>query len=133
MSPAQRSPTPDRLVVTNLGADGSCIVAANQAGTAGYIVATEVRQTFTVFIAQVITFKSTPPSNPSIGNTYVVTATGGGSGKRVVISSLTPSICSMHSGTAKFLARGTCTIAANQAGTATYAPAAQLTQSVRIR
>ncbi|MDP9178676.1 MAG: RCC1 domain-containing protein, partial [Gemmatimonadota bacterium] len=114
-------------------AAGSCVIAANQAAGNGYVAAPEVTQTFNVFTAQVINFTSRPPNKATVGGTYMITATGGASGNPVVFSTLTPGVCSINGSTTQFLASGTCTVAANQSGTATYAPASQATQSVKIR
>ena len=77
-------------------------------------------------ISQIITF-GTPPT-VAVGSTGALTATGGASGNPVTftvsVNSL-PGICSITSaGVITGLAPGVCTIAANQAGNATYDPAA---------
>ncbi|MEO8101620.1 MAG: putative Ig domain-containing protein [Betaproteobacteria bacterium] len=59
-------------------------------------------------------------------------ATGGASGNPIVYSSSTPAVCSTSGATFTMLSAGICTIAANQAGNATYAAAAAVTQSVSI-
>ena len=84
-------------------------------------------------IAQSISFTSTAPVNAKVaGSTYTVTATGGASGNSVTFTSSTSGICSVSSGVVSFLAVGTCTIAANQAGDSTYAAATQTTQSFTV-
>ena len=56
---------------------GSCVVQANQAGNTGFDPAPQVTQTMMVAKGpQAITFTSTAPTNPPIGTTYAVTATG---------------------------------------------------------
>lgn len=76
-----------------------------------------------VRVAQTITFTSTP-SSPTVGGTYDVTATGGPSGNPIVfaISPSTKATCSIghHSNVVSFLAAGTCTIDAFQAGNKAY-------------
>ena len=77
-------------------------------------------------ISQIITF-GTPPT-VRVGSTGTLTATGGASGNPVTftvsVNSL-PGICSITSaGVITGLAPGVCTIAANQAGNASYDPAA---------
>jgi len=114
-------------------AGGSCEVAANQAGGSGYLPAPEVLQTFNIYIGQVIKFTSNFPTHALVGSTYLVTATGGASGNPVTFTSLTSGICSVTGTAAKFLASGTCTIAANQNGNSTYAQAAQVTQGGKVR
>jgi hypothetical protein len=50
----------------------------------------------------------------------------------VVFSSLTPDLCTITNTMVQFLTVGKCIIAANQPGGGQYAPAAQVTQSVKI-
>jgi hypothetical protein len=83
-------------------------------------------------LTQAITFTSQPPNPALVNGTYVVSATGGASGNPVVFSSLTPNVCTLSGSTVRFVAVGTCTIAANQAGNANYSPAPQVTQGVAI-
>lgn len=65
-----------------------------------------------------------------------LTATGGASGKPVVFSSLTPSICTSGGTNGALItptgASGLCTITANQAGSNTATAAAQVTQSFKM-
>ncbi|MEP7154133.1 MAG: fibronectin type III domain-containing protein [Betaproteobacteria bacterium] len=84
---------------------------------------------------QVITFgaQSSPRAFVAGGGFAIApTASGGASGNAIVYSSITPGVCSASAGTAVMLSAGLCTIAANQAGNATYAAAAQVTQGVTI-
>ncbi|GJG87798.1 hypothetical protein tb265_29790 [Gemmatimonadetes bacterium T265] len=114
-------------------AAGACTLAADQAGNATYAPATQATQTITVALRpQAIAFTSTPPSPARVGATYAVAATGGASGNTVVFSSLTPATCAVSGSTVSFVAGGACTVAANQAGSATYAPATQATQAVTV-
>jgi hypothetical protein len=80
--------------------------------------------------AQQIAFTSTAPTSPAFGSTYTVAATAS-SGLPVTLT-VDPSasnVCSLSGATVKFTGVGTCTIDANQAGNATYAPATQVQQS----
>ena len=85
--------------------------------------------------AQTLTFGAAPVG-VVVGGTATVAATSSSpnSGNAVSYSSLTPAVCSVNAstGTVTALADGTCTIAANQAGNANYASAAQVTQSFAI-
>jgi hypothetical protein len=79
-----------------------------------------------------------PPLLSYVGDTYDMAATGGGSGNPVVFSSLTPAVCTAgpsvnNTSAVDLIAVGTCTVAANQAGNATYAAAPQVTQSFTVR
>ncbi len=82
--------------------------------------------------SQSINFISTPPVSPIVGGSYTVAATGGGSGNPVTFTTLTAQTCSVSGSTVDFLAGGTCTVAADQAGSAGYFPAPQATQSVDV-
>ena len=113
---------------------GSCVIDANQAGTAKYQAAPPAQQTITVNgtkIAQSITFTSVPRSEVE----YNVTATGGGSGNPVTFSidpSSTSSACSISGSLVTFGQPGSCVIDANQAGTAKYQAAPQAQQTIRV-
>ncbi len=117
-------------------AGGSCVIDAHQAGTSNYAAAAEVQQEVAVTATpQTITFTSTPPTNATVGTTYVVSATGGGSSKNVKFSIdafSTPGTCTIHGSTVSFTAAGTCVIDANQAGTSNYAAAAQVQQDIAV-
>ncbi len=82
-------------------------------------------------IAQAISIGSTP-SSPGPGHTYSPTATGGGSGLPIVFSSATPTVCTVAAATVSFVAVGTCTIHADQAGDDSYEPAATVTQTITV-
>src|SRR5579875_2338007 len=123
-------------------AAGTCVIDANQAGNANYNAAPQVQQSFAVGssgkAAQSITFTSSPPSNAVVGGpTYTVTATAS-SGLPVTLSidASATSVCSLSGSasgsTVSFMAGGTCVIDANQAGDATYNPAAQVQQSFAV-
>lgn len=81
---------------------------------------------------QSITFTSSPPSGAIVGGTYIVSATGGGSGNPVTFSSLAPAVCGVSGATVTFIAGGDCTVAADQAGSAGYLAAPRVTQSFDI-
>jgi hypothetical protein len=84
---------------------------------------------------QAIVFTSSPPSGALAGGpTYSVSATGGPSGEPVVftIPAAARSVCSISGAVVSFIAPGTCVIDADQAGSATYAPAPQVQQSFAV-
>jgi outer membrane protein OmpA-like peptidoglycan-associated protein len=124
-------------VVTLSPPAGTCVIDANQAGDAAYSTAALVQQLVVSYsvIAQLITFTNTPPTHPSLGSTYTVTATGGASGNPVVFSvdAASTSGCTIDPATGVVTLSppaGTCVIDANQAGNAAYGAAAQVQQSV---
>jgi outer membrane protein OmpA-like peptidoglycan-associated protein len=122
-------------VVSFIGS-GTCTLDANQGGNGSYLPATQAQQSFNVgLIPQSITGFSTPPSSATVnGATYNVSATGGGSGNPVTytIDAASSSVCTISAGVVSFIAMGTCTIDANQAGNATYSAATQAQQSFSV-
>lgn len=90
--------------------------------------------------AQTITFAQ-PASRAFVANaTFVVAPTGGGSGNAVVVTSATPSVCTVSATptpyTVTLVSTGTCTLNANQDGGTnggtTYSAATQVSQSFNV-
>jgi glycine cleavage system H lipoate-binding protein len=110
---------------------GGCTIAADQAGDATWLPATQVTQSFSVGQGtQAITFGAL--SNRTIGAPpFLVTATSS-SGLDVSFSSLTTPVCTVSGSLVTMVAVGTCTIAADQAGNANVAAAPQVTQSFQV-
>ena len=112
---------------------GTCTIAANQAGNASYNAAPQVTQSFSIGSAsktsQTISFGSAP--SITAGGTGSVSATAT-SGLAVAFSSQTTSVCTVSGSIVTGVSAGTCTIAANQAGNASYNAAPQQTQSFSI-
>lgn len=79
---------------------------------------------------QTITFGAAPSIIEGGSGVLGATTT---SGLTLNFTSLTPSVCTLTGSTVNSLRIGTCTIAANQTGDATYKPASQATQSITIR
>ena len=115
---------------------GTCVVDANQAGNANYSAAPQVSQGFSILPGtQTITFTSSVPASPTVGETYAVAATGGPSTNAVTFtkdSSSTAGACTVAGSTVSFTGLGTCVIDANQAGNANYSAAPQVSQSATI-
>ena len=83
---------------------------------------------------QAITFTSNP-SNPSAGNTYTVTATGGASGNPVkfsIDSSSTSGACKISASKVSFAGPGTCVIDAKQDGNDSWSAAPQAQQTILV-
>ncbi len=120
----------------SFAAVGTCTVNANQAGGSSYEPAGQAQQSFAVSKGdQAIVFTSTAPSSAKVGgSTYEVAATGGGSGNPVTftIDPSASSVCSIAGSTVSFIAVGTCTVNANQAGGSSYEPAGQVQQSFAV-
>lgn len=113
-----------------LVSSGLCTIAANQAGNASYLAATQVTQSFTVKAYQAITF-DTVPSLSVGGSPWMLSATAS-SGLAVSVVSLTPAICSVSNQQVTALAAGTCTLQASQAGDAVWSSALSVSQSAEV-
>jgi len=116
-------------------AGGTCTVNANQAGNAGYNPAPQAQQSFAVAKAtQTITFTSAAPNKDKNDPPYTVTAVSS-SGLAVTFSADPSSagVCTVSGSTVSFIGRGDCTINANQAGNASYLPAAQVQQTFKVK
>ena len=122
--------------VVSFTAVGDCVVKANQAADSNYLVAPEVTQTISVAKGtQVVAFTSTAPTTAVVdGSTYTVTASGGNSGNAVVFAIATDSaaVCSISGSVVTFLAKGTCVVTANQAGSSNYNAASEVSQSIAV-
>jgi hypothetical protein len=81
---------------------------------------------------QAITFTSTAPTPALVGSTYVVMATGGGSGNAVVFAAGPASVCEVSGSTVTMTGTGACSIVAHQAGGNNYLHALDQSQSVTV-
>jgi len=110
---------------------GTCTVQADQAGDAThYSAAPPVTKSFTVNPAnQTITW--TGPSSGLVGQSATLSATAS-SGLTVTFSSTTPSVCTVSGTTVNYIAAGTCTLEADQAGNSNYNAAPQLSDSFTV-
>ena len=114
---------------------GTCTLDANQAGNASYSAAPQVQQSFTVPPAsQTVSFTSTAPSQVVVGDTAYVPTASATSGLAAVISvdAASTAVCSISGGSVTYQSTGTCTLDANQAGSAVYAAATQVQQSISV-
>jgi hypothetical protein len=108
---------------------GFCTIDASVAGNSVYSEATTA---FTFGIGhapQTITFPAI--AGQVVGTPLSLTATAS-SGLAVSFSSTTTTVCTVSSTTASFVAAGTCTIQASQAGNATYAGATNILRSFTV-
>jgi hypothetical protein len=103
---------------------GSCVIDANQAGTANYNAAPQITATVTVGPgSQSITVTSKPTRAVVGGPSYDFTATGGASGNPVVLTTLTPAVCTVSGSIVSFIGVGNCALRADQAGNSNYGAA----------
>ena len=85
-------------------------------------------------LPQNIIFTSLAPLSPKVGGAYDIAATGGESGEPVTFS-IDPTAsetCSITGNTVRFIAEGTCTINANQAGSSSHERAVQTALSFSV-
>ena len=112
---------------------GTCVIAADQPGNDNYAPAPQTTLNIVVTFDphQIITFAS-PPALTLFGSAVVSATTN--SGLAVSYSSTTPTICIVNStsGAVTSLAVGSCIIAADQAGNASYFTAPQVTQTIAV-
>ncbi len=118
------------IVVSGLtnGSAVTCVVVASNA--AGNSVASATSNSVTPQGTQSISFGAAPTI--AVGGSGSVTAFGGASGNPVTFTSLTPLVCSISGALVTGATAGTCTIAADQAGNASYTAAAQATQNITV-
>jgi DNA-binding beta-propeller fold protein YncE len=118
---------------TSSGAFGGTLVvtdnALNAAAPAYTTQAIQLNGTGTGNTDQSISFEAIAAQT---ANTSVALSATASSGLAVSFNSTTPTICTVNGATATLIAGGTCTIAATQAGNATYAPASPVTQSFAV-
>jgi hypothetical protein len=111
---------------------GTCAITAVRAGDADHTRAEITRDVTVPRAAQSITFTSTAPSTAVVGDSYQVSATGGGSGNPVTFSTTDSDVCVVSGSTVSFLDAGTCTVRADQAGDPDYLDAPTATQGVKV-
>jgi len=115
-------------------AAGTCTIIATQAGNATYAAATPVQQSFVVsdLTAQVITFTN-PGDKVLSGTPFASGAVSNASPTLVVaIASTTLDVCTTSGLNITTIALGRCSITASQAGDATRAQAANVTQVFNV-
>jgi PKD domain len=94
--------------------------------------ATPVQHTVIVKSTQTISFTSAAPGSATAGGSTYTAAATASSGLPVSFSSGTPSVCSVAGSTVSFIAGGTCTIDAEQAGNEAFVAAPEVQQSFTV-
>ncbi len=136
LAPSFASETPSVCVTegskVSFAGAGTCTVEALQAGNGEYQAAVPAQQSFTVAAgSQTVSFTSTAPASAVAGGAPYTVSALSTSGLPVTFSSLTPAVCGAEGATVSFIAAGTCTVAAAQAGDGDY-EAAEVTQSFSV-
>jgi len=113
--------------VVSFTAAGPCVIDANQAGNASYNAALQVQQSITVNQGSQTGTFGPAPTSAYVGATGMAVHATATSGLDVTYGSQSATICTVNStsGALTFLAAGTCTITADQAGNANWSAALQ--------
>lgn len=110
---------------------GTCLLTADQVGNSAFAAAPQVSASVTIDQgAQSITFGTLLPKLTSDAAVNLTAITS--SGLPIAYTSLTPVVCVISNNTVVMLQDGTCTVAADQSGTANFLAAAQVTQSFAV-
>lgn len=113
-------------------ASGTCTVTANQAGDDNYNAAAEVTLDIGIDKTdQTISGFAATPNGGQIGDDSTLSATAS-SGLDVEFGSNTLSICTVTGSTVSYVAAGTCTVTANQAGNDDYNAAPEVTLDITV-
>lgn len=115
-----------------LHATGTCTLQADQPGDGTYAAAPSATASFTVGRAdQSITF--TQPAAVHVSDTGAAVVATATSGLPVTFTSSTPGVCGVDgTGALHLVAAGSCTITADQSGSATFAPAGPVSRSFQV-
>jgi hypothetical protein len=114
-------------------AAGTCTVTADQAGDDDFNAAPQVSIDIIVAMAdQDITAFIATPGFGFIDGASLLSAAGGGSGEPVIFGSNTPLICIVVDSIVSYIAVGTCTVTADQAGDDNYNDAPQITLDINV-
>jgi hypothetical protein len=104
---------------------------ANGVSSAGSTNGLDASFTTSACLSQTIGAISFTPATLIVSGTTTASATASSS-LAVSFSSLTPSVCTVSGATVTGVAAGVCTIAADQAGDATYAAAPRVTKNITV-
>ena len=117
--------------VTLLAA-GSCSLSASQGGNVTYNPSNTVTRAFTVNqVSQSITFAN--PGTSTMAESPLTLNPTASSGLAVTLISTTLAVCTVDGFEVTFLGPGSCSIAASQAGDATYKPANAIVRTFNVK
>jgi hypothetical protein len=114
---------------------GVCTILANQAGNSQYAAAEQVTQSLTVEQgSQTLawTVSASAGGNQKAGEIVTVVAVSSAGVVPVTYSASPSGVCTASGAEISFVAAGSCTIFADQAGSASYAAAAQIMESLTV-
>jgi outer membrane protein OmpA-like peptidoglycan-associated protein len=106
------------------------VITASVAQDAAYTAATSSQLTFTVRNPQTLTFAQ--PRGYGLAEGSATFAPTSSASLTVAFASSTTSVCTLSGFVATFVATGTCTLTASQAGNSTYAAAASVSRSFSV-
>lgn len=110
---------------------GTCTLVASQSGSATFLPATDVTQSFTISgLAQSITFPQ-PSALTTVSEDLLLSASAS-SGLAVSFRTSTPSICAVQGLALSPISAGICVVVAVQSGDGTYSPAEESSRTVAI-
>ncbi|GEM_PF-2267236 len=113
---------------------GICTITANQTGNDNYTAAKPVSVNITVVKKEDQTIEFTPPTSGKVGETLILSASGGQSGNPVTFASTTPKICILSSeNTLEFAEPGICIVTANQASNENYNAAKEVSTTIVVK
>ncbi len=96
---------------------GTCTIRAEQAGSTTYHAADSITRTFEVFkLPQAPLLFDAGPIYHAVGSTSGYGNGGGSTSAPFVVTSLTPTICTVSNRTIRFLKEGTCTLQGSKDG-----------------
>jgi Bacterial Ig-like domain (group 3)/FG-GAP-like repeat/Beta-propeller repeat/Divergent InlB B-repeat domain len=117
--------------IVTLVAEGTCSITASQAGNGSIGPASPVTRTFMV-TGEIQTITFGPLAHQTLGLPVPPLSATVNSPLAVSFTSNTPLVCTVSGVTITLLTTGTCSITASQAGNATFAPAANVTETFTV-
>ncbi len=112
---------------------GTCTLNANQGGSANYVAAAQVQQSFNVAKSnQVVSFTSPIPTSASVQGAQTTLSGNATSGLTPTFASQTAVVCTVQGVTVTYISVGTCTLAISQSGNENYNAAPVVTQTFSV-
>jgi hypothetical protein len=116
-----------------VGAAGTLVIDANQAGVPNYLAAAQVQRTIVVNPAAATISINDIPSAPVYGSNFTPTYLYSGNGSPTKsVTSTTTSVCKVSSGVVSFVGVGPCTLTANATSTTDYSAVTGSSQNFTV-